>query len=103
MGSPWNRPRSITLNSRTMTATERHVMANAQYWRQQVARLHRAASHRQRLPEERVPLRLRPRNDRTSAHRLRPAYDPIGIANGMALRPTRRDRAAHGEYLASLP
>jgi len=56
-------------------------MANAQYWREQVARLHRTSRHRyqRRLPEERLPLRLRLRNDPTSAYRLRPTNDSGGM------------------------
>jgi hypothetical protein len=81
-------------------------MANAQYWREQVAQLHRAAwssrrRYRRRLPKERL-LRLRLRND--SAHRLqslrhaervdadelraRLANDSVGSANGAAMRLT---------------
>src|SRR3954468_15922457 len=80
-----NQAPSITLISRNVAMTERHVMANAQYWREQVARLHRDADarHNRRLPQERVPLRLRLRKNLTTADCLRPTYDPVGKSTAM--------------------
>jgi hypothetical protein len=66
-------------------------MANAQYWREQVAQLHRAAwasrrLHRRRLRQERVPLRLR--NDPASAYRHHSEFDSVGNANATGLVDT---------------
>jgi hypothetical protein len=66
-------------------------MANARYWREQVARLHRATwesrhRYRRRLPDERLQ-RLRLRNDPTSAYRHYPAFDSVGSANATVATP----------------
>jgi hypothetical protein len=72
-------------------------MANAQYWREQVAQLHRAVwasrrHHRRRLREERVPLRLR--NDPASTYRHHSAFDSVGNATVTGLAGTPQPRAS---------